>query len=241
MTEPDRPNPRPGTSRRPGKGTIIGGVLLAIALAAATVISYVPKTRASALRLLTELSAYPSEHWFAFALGQVLIAACGVLPASVMAVMAGAAYGMVKGLAISVVCTLLGGWIAFLLSRSILRPWIERLMSRSKFAERLDEALEGEGWHFVFLLRISPVMPFALTSYGFGLTRIRQRDYLIGTLASLPAMASYVGLGAAGRQGMEMSLTTASPMQWFLLVVGILALLLAAWRTGAVVKKAMRK
>lgn len=226
-------------SRRPRKRTVLGGLLLAMVLAGATVVSYVPKTRASALRLLTELSAYPSEHWFAFAAGQVVIAACGVLPASVMAMMAGAAYGMVKGLAISVVCTLLGGWIAFLLSRSILRPWIEKLLERSRFAEKLDEALEGEGWHFVFLLRISPVMPFALTSYGFGLTRIRQRDYLLGTLASLPAMASYVGLGAVGRQGMEMSLAHASPMQWALLVVGTLALILAAWRTGAMVKKAM--
>lgn len=228
-------------SRRPRKRTVLGGVLLAMALVGASVVSYVPKMRADALRLLTEISAYPSQHWFAFAMGQVLIAAFGVLPASVMAVMAGAAYGMVKGLAISVVCTLLGGWIAFLLSRSILRPWIEKLLERSRFAEKLDEALEGEGWHFVFLLRISPVMPFALTSYGFGLTRIRQRDYLIGTLASLPALASYVGLGAAGRQGVEMGLTTATPMQWFLLVVGVLALLLAAWRTGAVVKKAMGK
>ncbi len=226
-------------SRRPRKRTVLGGLLLAVALAGATVVSYVPKTRASALRLLTELSAYPSEHWFAFAVGQVVIAACGVLPASVMAMMAGAAYGMVKGLVISVVCTLLGGWIAFLLSRSILRPWIEKLLERSRFAEKLDEALEGEGWHFVFLLRISPVMPFALTSYGFGLTRVRQRDYLLGTLASLPAMASYVGLGAVGRQGMEMSLSHASPMQWALLVVGTLALILAAWRTGAMVKKAM--
>lgn len=228
-------------SRRPRKRTVLGGVLLAMVLVGASVVSYVPRMRADALRLLTEISAYPTQHWFAFALGQVLIAACGVLPASVMAVMAGAAYGMVTGLAISVVCTLLGGWIAFLLSRSILRPWIEKLLERSRFAEKLDEALEGEGWHFVFLLRISPVMPFALTSYGFGLTSIRQRDYLIGTLASLPALASYVGLGAAGRQGMEMSMSTATPMQWFLLVVGVLALLLAAWRTGAVVKKAMGK
>ncbi|MFM5908120.1 MAG: TVP38/TMEM64 family protein [Novosphingobium sp.] len=228
-------------SRRPRKRTVLGGLLLAIALVGATVISFLPRTRASALQLLTELSAYPSQHWFAFAVGQVVIAACGVLPASVMAVMAGAAYGMAMGLAISVVCTLLGGWIAFLLSRSILRPWIEKLLERSRFAERLDEALEGEGWHFVFLLRISPVMPFALTSYGFGLTRIRQRDYLIGTLASLPAMASYVGLGAVGRQGVEMSFSHATPGQWALLVVGTIALLLAAWRTGAMVRKAMGK
>ncbi|MFM5929921.1 MAG: TVP38/TMEM64 family protein [Novosphingobium sp.] len=228
-------------SRRPRKRTVLGGLLLAMAVVGATYVRYNARTYEAALQFLKQASQYPSEHWFAFAVGQVVIAACGVLPASVMAALAGAAYGMVKGLAISVVCTLLGGWIAFLLSRSILRPWIEKLLERSRFAEKLDEALEGEGWHFVFLLRISPVMPFALTSYGFGLTRIRQRDYLIGTLASLPAMASYVGLGAVGRQGMEMSLSHATPLQWALLIVGTLALLLAAWRTGAMVRKAMGK
>ena len=56
----------------------------------------------------------------------------------------------------------------------------------------------------VTLLRISPVMPFALTSYGLGLTRISQRDFLAGTLASLPSLAGYVALGALGKEGLRL-------------------------------------
>ncbi len=223
--------------RQAKPATLIGGAIVALGVAAATVISYVPNTRAAALRLLTQAAQYPSDHWFAFGAGQVLIAACGILPASVMAVMAGAAYGLAWGLAISVVCTLLGGWIAFLLSRSLLRPWIERLLAKSPASSKFDEALEGEGWHFVFLLRISPVMPFALTSYGLGLTSISQRDYLLGTLASLPAMASYVALGAMGRQGMTMSLKNGDPMQWTLLIVGLIAIVLVILRTRNILVK----
>lgn len=219
----------------PFKRLAAGAVVLG--LAAATLVAYLPRPRAMALRFITEASAYPSEHWFAFALGQVLIAACGVLPASIMAVLAGAAYGMAGGFAISVVCTMLGGWLAFLLSRSVLRPWIERIIARSRFSENFDAALEGEGWRFVFLLRISPVMPFALTSYGFGLTRIRQSDYLLGTLASLPALASYVALGAVGRQGMTLSVARASPVQWALLAIGVVAMIMAVAKTRAIMQR----
>jgi len=215
-------------------GKLLGALVLASVLVAATLVAYLPRPRAMALEFVKQASAYPSEHWFAFAIGQVAIAALGVLPASVMAVLAGAAYGMAWGLAISVFCTMLGGWLAFLLSRSILRPWIEGIIHRSRFSERFDAALEGEGWRFVFLLRISPVMPFALTSYGFGLTRIRQRDYLLGTLASLPALASYVAFGAVGRQGMSMSMTRADPVQWALLVIGGVAMVLAILKTRAI-------
>lgn len=220
---------------------LLAGGLLAGGVALATVAAYLPSTRAWMMRLATQAYAFGTEHWLAFGAGQVVVVACGVLPASMMAVMAGAAYGMIKGLAISIIATMLGGWIAFMLSRSILRPWIEKLLARSAVSTRFDAALEGEGWRFIFLLRISPVMPFALTSYGLGLTSVRQRDFLIGTLASLPALVSYVAIGAMGRQGMTMSLSQASPAQWALLVIGLIALLVAALRTRDILTRIAAK
>ncbi len=223
--------------RQAKPATLIGGAIVALGVVGATLAAYMPATRVALMRMLPQVNELAASHWLVFGAGQVLIAACGILPASAMAVMAGAAYGLVWGLAISGVCTLLGGWIAFLLSRSLLRPWIERLLTRSPSSSKFDEALEGEGWHFVFLLRISPVMPFALTSYGLGLTSISQRDYLLGTLASLPAMASYVALGAMGRQGMTMSLKNGDPMQWALLIVGVIAMVLVIARARNILVK----
>ena len=216
---------------------IAGGALAAIVVAGLTAAAYLPNNRAMLLRHVEHARLLTADHWLAFGLGQMVIAASGILPASAMAVMAGAAYGFGPGFLLSIAWTMLGGWIAFALSRSMLRPWIARLMGRRSATARFDQALEGEGWRFVFLLRISPVMPFALTSYGLGLTRIRQRDYLLGTLASLPAMASYVALGAMGRHGLSLGLSRGDPVQWMLLGIGVLAMLVLILRTKAIVQQ----
>ena len=146
-----------------------------------------------------------AANWLAFGVGQFAVAASGILPAAIVAMMAGASFGLWGGIAISASSTMLGGWAAFLLSRSILRPWIARWLHRSKRCLQWDKALERESWRFVLLLRISPVMPFAPTSYALGLTGIDQRSYMLGTLASLPALTGYVALGALGKQSLSMA------------------------------------
>ena len=215
----------------------LGGALVALVVLAGTLIAYLPGSRHALLRWFNEAQDFIAANWLAFGMGQALIAASGVLPASVMAVMAGAAYGMAWGFVISATFTMLGGWIAFLLARSLLRPFVEWLVGRTEWTQKFDAELEHEGWHFVLLLRLSPVMPFALTSYGLGLTTIKQRDFLTGTLASLPALASFVALGAMGRQGLTLSLGNGDPLQWALFVIGLVAVALMIWRTGAIVKR----
>ncbi len=179
---------------------------------------------------LLSMQSTLESNWLTFALVQTIVAATGILPASFIAVMAGASLGFGWGLAISATSTVLGGWIAFLLSRSALRDVISRHVHRHAAAARLDDAMSAEGWRLVLLLRISPVMPFALTSYGLGLTRIAQRDFLLGTLASLPALTGYVMLGSLGKQGLAMAGSGGTGLQWLALGFGILAVTYAAVR-----------
>ena len=156
----------------------------------------------SSFRGIEDLPAMMSSNWLVFAIAQTVASASGVLPASVIAMMAGAALGFAPGLALSITSTMFGGWLAFKVSRSALRNRISRWLEDNPAMARLDDAMNSEGWLMVALLRISPVMPFALTSYGLGLTRISQRDFLLGTLASLPALTGYVAIGAIGRHGL---------------------------------------
>lgn len=180
--------------------------------------------------------------WGLFVLGQMLVAMVGVLPASLLGIASGAVYGIFGGFVLAAVGTMLGGWLAFLLARSLFRPFVERLLARrspeSRLA-RLDAEVARDGWRFVCLLRISPVMPFAVTSYALGLTEIAPRNYLLGTLASLPALLGYVAVGALARYSVVTADSGApsGPFGWVLIAVGVVATLALILRSGALLAR----
>jgi uncharacterized membrane protein YdjX (TVP38/TMEM64 family) len=57
---------------------------------------------------------------------QVFIAVTGILPASLLGVVAGAIYGFVPGFLLVAVSTMAGAMVAFSLTRSLFRPRIVR-------------------------------------------------------------------------------------------------------------------
>lgn len=89
-------------------------------------------------------------------------------------------------------------------------------------------------------LRVSPVMPFAITSYALGLTEISERDYLLGTLASLPALAGYVSFGALARYGLRTAngSTQLGSFSLTLLAVGVIATGVLIFRSGTLLLRA---
>ncbi len=173
----------------------------------------------------------------AFALLQVFVAASGVLPASLVGLAAGALYGIPRGFALASITTLAGAWLAFRLSRSLLRPRIEGLLARRPRLAHLDAGLARGRWRFVCLLRVSPVMPFAATSYSLGLSSVSAADYLLGTLAALPALLGYVCLGGLAHAGLA---TNAGPFRLALFAVGLAATLLLTLHVGRLVLLALR-
>jgi uncharacterized membrane protein YdjX (TVP38/TMEM64 family) len=168
--------------------------------------------------------------WLAFVTLQVVVAASGVLPASLLATLAGAVYGIPIGAILAAASTMAGAELAMFLSRAWFRSEIEHLLHRRPRLQHLDAMIAQEGWRLVCMLRISPVMPFAATSYMLGLSTISLRDYTLGTLASLPALFGYVCLGSFARAGLRAGVHPADSLRWALLAAGALATVLL---TGA--------
>lgn len=175
-----------------------------------------------------------------FAAVQVLVAVSGVLPASLLGVAAGALYGLPGGFALSGASTLAGAALAFALSRSVLRPAVARFLARRTRLRELDGLVAEDGWRFACLLRASPVMPFAATSYALGLSAITLRDYLIGTLAALPALFGYVLLGVLAGSGVA-GWSSSNPLGGWMLAFGALATLGLTLRIGQLVARAVRR
>ena len=98
----------------------------------------------------------------------------------------------------------------------------------------IDKALRSEGWKAVALLRLSPVVPFAVKNYLFGVSRVHMRDYLIGTfIGKLPGTIILTALGTTGRAAMDLT----GPARWGLLGGGIAATVLVSWLVGRTARR----
>src|SRR6202521_6190026 len=128
----------------------------------------------------------------------IYIAACVLfLPGSILTIGAGVIFGVVRGsICVSIAATL-GATAAFLVGRYLARDWVSaRLEGNAKF-KAIDEAVGKEGWKIVILTRLSPVFPFNLLNYAYGLTRGTLRDYVLATwIGMLPGAVMYTYIGS---------------------------------------------
>ncbi|HQT40007.1 MAG TPA: VTT domain-containing protein [Acidocella sp.] len=174
--------------------------------------------------------------WLIFIAAEAVVALVGILPASLLGIAAGAAYGITIGFITSALGILLGAIIAFSLSRSLARPFIASFVGRRAKLATLDHLLANDSWRLVALLRVSPVMPFSLTSYVLGLSGITLRAYIIGTTASLPALLGYVAIGKLG----STSLSSESHIHTTLLILSAAATLALTIHLSRLLSRALR-
>jgi uncharacterized membrane protein YdjX (TVP38/TMEM64 family) len=165
--------------------------------------------------------------WRPFLFGGAYVVLCLLLvPGSAVTLVVGAALGFPLGFAVVYSAAVVAALLAFLIARHLARRPIERLARRLPAFRRIDAAMGAGGWKVVALLRLSPLVPFSITNYLLGLTSVRFRDYLVGTLLAIPpGTMLYVWLASAGRSGIEALRRgeSGSPWKWALVAVGIAA------------------
>lgn len=156
-----------------------------------------------------------------------VVAALLFAPGVPLTLAAGFLFGVGRGLVLVSAASTAAAAIAFLLARRLARSRVERLARRNARFAAIDRAIAREGWKVIVLLRLSPLLPFGLSNYLYGLTPVRWAPYVFASwLAMLPQTALYVSLGAAGA-----SLEAGSarrPWQWVLIGIGIAATAAAA-------------
>ncbi len=190
-------------------------------------------------RLLEAIRGAGPVGWAGLAGAQVLVAASGILPASLLGIAAGAIYGVAAGFPLAAAGTLGGALLAFALSRSLLRQMIARMLARRPDLARIDAVLAQDGWRMVCLLRMSPVMPFAATSYALGMSAVGLRAYMVGTLASLPALLGYVVLGTLADAGLSRWGQETWPLRSAMLALGGAATVLLIGRVTQLSRRAL--
>jgi uncharacterized membrane protein YdjX (TVP38/TMEM64 family) len=144
------------------------------------------------------------------------------VPRTMLAVAAGAVFGLWMGTLWAVLGSVLGAVAGFLVARYV-NDGVVDLESMKRFGPILQRAERG-GWRAVALVRLVPVIPHTLGNYALGLTRLDLGSYVLGSLlGQLPMTVAGAEFGAAG-----LSLA-AGKADWILpTAVGIAALALSA-------------
>src|SRR5437870_10071971 len=139
-------------------------------------------------------------------IGVYVIATVLLAPGAILTIGAGFAFGLSKRfLAVSAGSTL-GAALAFLVARFIAREKVEAIAERNDKFRNVDSAIGKQGAKLIFLLRLSPVIPFNLSNYLYGLTKVRFWPYVLASwIGMMPGTFLYVYIGTASQAAISVA------------------------------------
>ncbi len=128
----------------------------------------------------------------------VYVLACLVFfPVTPLTLLAGVLFGPVAGTVYTVVGATLGASFAFFFSRFFSGS--KHTFGTGTIGKRLaqyNSVIESNGFVTVLFLRFVPLFPFNGLNFALGLTRVRTRDYILGTfLGIIPGTTAFVFFG----------------------------------------------
>ncbi len=170
----------------------------------------------------------------------VFITALSIPGAVYITLLGGAIFGLWWGTLIVSFASSIGATLAFLLSRSLLRDWVQRRFG--DYLAPINRGIEKDGSFYLFSLRMVPLFPFFMVNLVMGLTPIKTGTfYLVSQLGMLLGTAAFVNAGAELGQIDSISGLVSGPVLLSLALVGIFPLFARLTINAIQRNKLMRK
>ncbi|HFE32300.1 MAG TPA: pyridine nucleotide-disulfide oxidoreductase, partial [Gammaproteobacteria bacterium] len=125
----------------------------------------------------------------------ILVTALSLPGAAIMTLAGGAIFGLLYGVLIISFASTIGATLAFLISRFLLRDYVQK-----RFGDKLkavNDGIERDGDFYLFTLRLIPIFPFFIINLVMGLTPMKaRRFYVVSQIGMLPGTIVYVNAGS---------------------------------------------
>jgi uncharacterized membrane protein YdjX (TVP38/TMEM64 family) len=157
---------------------------------------------------------------------------------------AGVLFGVIQGTLLVSISSISGATLAFLTGRYLAREWVAAMIRGNQKFEAIDAAVAQEGWKIVGLTRLSPVFPFNLLNYAFGLTQVSLKHYFLASwIGMLPGTVMYVYIGSlAGNLATLGSVDrSVTPAEWALRVIGLIATVILTVYITRIAQRALNR
>ena len=174
-----------------------------------------------------------------YVVGTVLLA-----PSFFLTVAAGAMFGVWRGSIVVFIGASLGASSVYaLVSPMAESRWLARI-TRDRRVAAVRNAVAGEGVWLMFLLRLSPLIPFNILNYTLALSAVRYRDFAFGFLGMIPAIFMYTYYGKVVGDFAALAAGVAPPRgpeYYALLAVSLVAIVISTTMIARAARRAVER
>lgn len=165
-----------------------------------------------------------------------ILAVILLVPGSALTIAAGIAYGN-WGIPVALFAATAGACAAFLIARYLAYEKVHTLIGRKRTLLAVEDVVNNEGWKIIILVRVSPLIPFNVQNYFFGITEVPLMQYAVSTFVGLiPGTIVSVVIGKLANGGFDGGI-----VQWGFLGFGAIASCFLIWHVTRKVKKKLAK
>ena len=125
-----------------------------------------------------------------------IVAVVFILPGSWLSLLAGFLYGPLLGTLIVFISAFLGATMSFFLSKKLFFLRAQKIINKFSKLSLLEKVISKGGLKLIILTRLSPLFPFSLLNYFYGINKISYKDFSISLFCILPGSYLYCSLGS---------------------------------------------
>ena len=171
-----------------------------------------------------------------------IVAAITLAPAFILTFSAGAVFGLWRGTLLTYVGAVLGASAVYALAAPLARSRLLQWIDRDPRVAATRRAVAKDSAWIMFLLRLSPLVPYNLLNYALALSGVRYREYLLTSIGMIPAIIMYAYYGKVVGDVTRIAAGVAPPRgveYYLMLIVGLLATFAATSLITRAARKAM--
>jgi uncharacterized membrane protein YdjX (TVP38/TMEM64 family) len=171
-------------------------------------------------------------------------AAVTLAPAFFLTVAAGAMFGVWRGSLIVFVGASLGASAVYILGQPMSRSRLMARVTRDRRVAAVRDAVRGEGAWVMFLLRLSPLVPYNMLNYALALSGVRYWDFLIALVGMIPAIVMYTYYGKVVGDVAALAAGVAPPRgpeYYALLAIGLVAIIVSTTMITRAARRAIER
>ncbi len=151
-----------------------------------------------------------------------------ILPASWLSLMSGFLYGSYLGSIIVFISASIGASVAFFISKSFFAEKLKKFFSRYPNLSVMEQIVKKGGLKLIFLARLSPIFPFSILNYFYGLNNVKFRDFALGLFGIIPGTFLYCSIGSLAKSLQDLKYVQ-STNNIYMTIIGVVSTFLVVY------------